>query len=390
MHKFLFFVFLMGISISGFSEEMQFVTTLSSPVGTFSQLETANPEIATVALVVNFCNTRSTTGKILLYGANAYLQQLTLKSGTVLGGNVAEYRIATNGLNVNSGGSIIGGRLMAADVELSGSLSATSEVKNTLYMSSMEVKGAKTSSLIIPSKVATSGMGEDEELHWSDIYKRDYSCSGSSCSEKGSTYTSYLLKTVTAAEPEDPCEDYTYKVGHKSECCPSASQSDSVCYTSCPASYKWQPYKDYTFGVYDGYEYIIGTSALSQSWFGAADWVEKACRQGEFYRTTQGPITCNSAVTSTWCWNPLALNPNFKVVFRAAEHSVNIGQPDTFLGTCSSVGARALLLWGSTYTGYFAEEIMCQFNAHAYNLYANAYYYECINENSGKLCKNGW
>ena len=189
-----------------------------------------------------------------------------------------------------------------------------------------------------------------------DIYKRDYSCSGSSCSEKGSTYTSYLLKTVTAAEPEDPCEDYTYKVGHKSECCPSASQSDSVCYTSCPASYKWQPYKDYTFGVYDGYEYIIGTSALSQSWFGAADWVEKACRQGEFYRTTQGPITCNSAVTSTWCWNPLALNPNFKVVFRAAEHSVNIGQPDTFLGTCSSVGARALLLWGSTYTGYFAEE----------------------------------
>ena len=302
--------------------------------------------------------------------------------------NVTNTILNKGKLELNTAAAVSGSAASIGSGSGSGSMNFNSNLRvNTLNDGvSVEANNITVDTLkLFPNRITTdfpscasTGAPGTPNISWQKLKLKD----------KEEVYL--MCGNAKEAEPEDPCEDYTYKVGHKSECCPSASQSDSVCYTSCPASYKWQPYKDYTFGVYDGHEYIIGTSALSQSWFGAADWVEKACRQGEFYRTTQGPITCNSAVTSTWCWNPLALNPNFKVVFRAAEHSVNIGQPDTFLGTCSSVGARALLLWGSTHTGYFAKEIMCQFNAHAYNLYANAYYYECINENSGKLCKNGW
>ena len=36
-------------------------------------------------------------------------------------------------------------------------------------------------------------------------------------------------------EPEKTCSDSTYKLSHKSECCPSASKSDSDCY-----SYQWR------------------------------------------------------------------------------------------------------------------------------------------------------
>ena len=85
MKRFFIYAVLALIPASIQAEDLQFVTTLSSPLGTFSQLETADPTTAAVSPVVNFCNTRTSTGRIELRGANAYLQNLTLKNGTTLG-----------------------------------------------------------------------------------------------------------------------------------------------------------------------------------------------------------------------------------------------------------------------------------------------------------------
>ena len=104
MKRFFIYAVLVLIPASIQAEDLQFVTTLSSPLGTFSQLETADPTTAAVSPVVNFCNTRTSTGRIELRGANAYLQNLTLKNGTTLGGDVSEYRISSL-LNVNAGGA---------------------------------------------------------------------------------------------------------------------------------------------------------------------------------------------------------------------------------------------------------------------------------------------
>ncbi len=199
MKRFFIYAVLVLIPASIQAEDLQFVTTLSSPVGTFAQLETADPTSAAVSPVVNFCNTRTSTGRIELRGANAYLQNLTLKNGTTLGGSVQEYRLSSS-LNVNSGGSVKGKRLLANNMSLSGASSVNSQVNNTLYVSSMGVKGAKTGSLTIPSKVQTSNTGNNDEMEWSNIYSRDYTSDGSAT---GSSYSSYLLKSVAGEEAID-------------------------------------------------------------------------------------------------------------------------------------------------------------------------------------------
>ena len=196
------------------AEEMQFVTTLSSPMGTFAMLETANPKKSVSAQQVNFCNTRSTVGRIDLKGANAYLQNLTLKNGTSLEGNVKEYRVGSS-LNVNAGGRVTARRLMANTVSLSSASDAESEVNNTLYISSMSVKGAKAGSLEIPGQVKTSGTGDGEDMHWSNEYTRDYTSSGSAT---GSSYSSYLLKSsASICEPprEESYYDYSCPSGYE-------------------------------------------------------------------------------------------------------------------------------------------------------------------------------
>ena len=201
MKRLLFYILFACFPLGLVAEDLQFVTTLSSPVGTFSQLETADPETVTISPIVNFCNTRASVGRIEINGANAYLQNLTLKSGTSLEGTAAEYRLS-NSLAVNNGGSITGKRLMANTMSLSGASSAMSQVNDTLYISSMGVKGAKTNSLTITGSAQTSNTGEDDEMQWSNIYSRDYTSSGSAT---GKSYTSYLLKSKKCYPPSgDP------------------------------------------------------------------------------------------------------------------------------------------------------------------------------------------
>lgn len=170
-------VFLVLSLLSGLSvihaEQMKFVTTLSAPLGTFAQLETADPSAVTAVPLVNFCNSRSGTGKVSLKGANAYLQTLNLKNGTTLGGNAPEYRIGGT-LNAASEGELTGGRLLADKVNVTGSSEAKSSVTETLYADTLTVKGAKTDSLIIPGQVETAPGESSGGLEWSNAYPCDY------------------------------------------------------------------------------------------------------------------------------------------------------------------------------------------------------------------------
>ena len=180
---------------------MTFVTTLSSPLGTFAQLETADPSALSSVPLVNFCNSRASAGTVTLQGADTYIQTLALKNATVLGGNTPEYRISGT-LSVNNNSEVTGGRLLANAATVSGASSAKSKVADTLYMSSMKVKGAKAAGLTIPSQVQTSGSGNNDELEWSNIYTKDYKSDGSATGSD--SYTSYLLKSksATPVEPE--------------------------------------------------------------------------------------------------------------------------------------------------------------------------------------------
>lgn len=194
-------------------EEMRFITTLSSPVGTFAQLETADPQYYTEAPVVNYCNTWVSSGKMTLAGANAYVGQLKLLPGVTLGGNVPEYRVAgSSGIVMYGGGRITGGRLMANKVAFTTLAQSKSNVENTLYVPSASFRGAKATNLTIPGKVQTANQGSGEELEWSNIYTSDYTCNDKGkCQEAGGSYTSYLLKSkggevVTACEGSDCCD----------------------------------------------------------------------------------------------------------------------------------------------------------------------------------------
>lgn len=194
-------------------EEMRFITTLSSPVGTFAQLETADPQYYTEAPVVNYCNTWVSSGKMTLAGANAYVGQLKLLPGVTLGGNVPEYRVSgSSGIVMYGGGRITGGRLMANKVAFTTMGQSKSNVENTLYVPSASFRGAKATNLTIPGKVQTANQGSGEELEWSNIYTSDYTCNDKGkCQEAGGSYTSYLLKSkggevVTACIGDDCCD----------------------------------------------------------------------------------------------------------------------------------------------------------------------------------------
>ncbi len=199
MKRIFFLLFLVGCILPACAEQMTFVTTLSSPLGTFAQLETADYSATTSVPLLNFCNTRSSAGTVALKGADTYLQTLSLKNGTTLGGNTPEYRISGT-LAVNAGGEVEGGRLLANAATVSGASSAKSKVEDTLYAASLKVKGAKAASLTIPGQVQTSGQGGDDELEWSNIYTKDYKSDGSTTGSN--SYTSYLLKTKGTPEPE--------------------------------------------------------------------------------------------------------------------------------------------------------------------------------------------
>ena len=92
-------------------------------MGTFAQLETADPTTMAKAPVVNFCNTKTSVGSIALNGANSYIQRLNITGGSTLGGNIKEFRVQ-NTMQINTDTSVKGGRLLASNVSFSALLDA--------------------------------------------------------------------------------------------------------------------------------------------------------------------------------------------------------------------------------------------------------------------------
>ena len=183
------------------AEQMQFVTTMSAPVGNFARLDAADSTHVTSAPILNFCNTRSSVGNIIIKGAGAYLKQIDIQNGTTLGStNTPEYRLGEN-LSIENGGTVTAGRVMANDVTFKDTNFHKSNVANTIYGNDVAVMGGKADNMEISgtAKINKSAQNSDnlgEELWWDNQYASDYDASGNK-KANGKTYTSFLLKSKT-------------------------------------------------------------------------------------------------------------------------------------------------------------------------------------------------
>ena len=224
------------------AEQMQFVTTLSAPVGNFAHLDAADSTHVTSAPILNFCNTRSNVGNIVIKGANAYLKQVNVQNGTTLGStNTPEYRLSEK-LTVENGGTVNAGRIMANNVTFKDTNFHQSNVANTIYGNDIPVMGGKTDNMEISgtakiNKSAQNTANLGEELWWDNQYASDYDSSGNK-KTNGKTYTSFLLKSKTASGTscEPPAGEPT------EQACPApstAKQTRTWNYTAC----KWNAWQ---------------------------------------------------------------------------------------------------------------------------------------------------
>ena len=220
------------------AEQMQFVTTMSAPVGNFARLDAADPTHVTrvgkdgdsSSGYLNFCNTRSGVGDIIIKGAGAYLKQIDIQNGTTLGStNTPEYRLGEN-LSIENGGTVTAGRIMANDVTFKDTNFHKSKVTNTIYGNDISVMGGKTDNMEISgtakiNKSAQNSANLGEELWWDNRYQNDYDSAGSK-KENGKSYTSFLLKSKTAG-----CDN-----SGESACVNSKGSWDSSsCECTCPS-----------------------------------------------------------------------------------------------------------------------------------------------------------
>ena len=204
MKKIIFFSASLLLFTAASAEELQFVTTISPPVGNFAHLDAADSTHVTSAPILNFCNTRSSAGKIAIKGAGAYLKQIDIQNGTALGStNTPEYRLGEK-LTIGTGGTVTAGRVMANQVTFDDTNYHKSNVTNTLYGNDVAVMGGKTDNMEISStakinKSAQKAENLGVELWWDNQYKNDYDASGNK-KTNGKTYTSFLLKSKGSVE----------------------------------------------------------------------------------------------------------------------------------------------------------------------------------------------
>ncbi len=212
MKKIIFFSASLLLFTAASAEELQFVTTISPPVGSFAHLDAADSTHVTTAPILNFCNTRSSAGKIAIKGAGAYLKQIDIQNGTALGStNTPEYRLGEK-LTIENGGTVTAGRVMANQVTFDDTNYHKSNVTNTLYGNDVAVMGGKTDNMEISStakinKSAQKAENLGVELWWDNQYKNDYDASGNK-KTNGKTYTSFLLKSKGGVEGCTPSADY--------------------------------------------------------------------------------------------------------------------------------------------------------------------------------------
>ena len=227
------------------AEQMQFVTTLSAPVGNFAHLDAADSTHVTTAPILNFCNTRSNVGNIVIKGANAYLKQVNVQNETTLGStNTPEYRLSEK-LTVENGGTVTAGRIMANNVTFKDTNFHQSNVTNTIYGNDVAVMGGKTDNMEISgtakiNKSAQNSANLGEELWWDNQYASDYDASGNK-KVNGKTYTSFLLKSKTAVTPDS----YKFKAVIKDVQAAKVCGQEIYTFTIGPGSQHFKDQEDY-------------------------------------------------------------------------------------------------------------------------------------------------
>ena len=234
MKKFIFFSAALLLFAAANAEQMQFVTTMSAPVGNFARLDAADSTHVTSAPILNFCNTRSSVGDIIIKGASAYLNQVNIQNGTTLGStNTPEYRLGEN-LSIENGGTVTAGRVMANDVTFKDTNFHKSNVTNTIYTNDAAVMGGKTDNMEIAStakitKGAQNSANLGEELWWDNQYAGDYDSSGNK-KANGKTYTSFLLKSKTATTPDSYKFKAVIKDVQAAKLCGTRGTTNTQCY----------------------------------------------------------------------------------------------------------------------------------------------------------------
>lgn len=182
------------------AEGMQFVTVLSSPLGTFNQLETADPNAATTATRVNFCTARSTEGTIDLHHKDFSIQNIFLRPGTSLVGNDVKNFSSTTSLTLGNGGKVEGKSLVAKELSFFNAGSAKINVTGTLTIGIYALaRVGKAETMSLGNGTETKGSPAENQgvdLIWDNTkYPCNMNANGDCKSGSPDFSNSYLLKS---------------------------------------------------------------------------------------------------------------------------------------------------------------------------------------------------
>ena len=261
MKKLLLVLAMSGCACLAQADTMSFITVLSSPVGSFNKLETADPSLPAYGKAVNFCTQLGNGGVVELKGTQTAVLGRTnvtgggmyLSSGTTLG-KTDQGKFSLNNITLKKGGNITGGRLFANTVAVN---NVAAGKAGNLYGNTLTLAGAKTNDLMVAdasfikkSEQKNDIINNPPNMVWSNEYQSDGACSnGSACAKQ------YLLKSGHGTSAGD-CSDATYKINNKSECCPSTPYTDADCWvytdpcqTYTPTTYTWIKQEERYSGV---------------------------------------------------------------------------------------------------------------------------------------------
>ena len=153
MKKFLWLVVIL-FSVAASAEDVQLVTVLPSPVGSFVRLDTASTKKKAEFTSVQFGNENAAGGEIeLVGGSTSSVYKITLDQGTTLKSNdetLANMTKANVVVTVQAGGTLKGGRLFANTLQLKRADDSKIGLKaSTLYIANnaLNVKVASVSTL---------------------------------------------------------------------------------------------------------------------------------------------------------------------------------------------------------------------------------------------------
>ena len=170
MKKYLFLVAGLVAGTLVFGEDFNFVSTLSSPLGVFAKLETADGQSITSVPKINYCTLHASSGtlralgKDSTYNANAQLGTLTV-NGT-LAGNASQWKAST--VNVNSGGTLKVKRIIANTFVFNDDTNRLEVGANVQVVPTLEAKVAKSNKLVVGGQTwfsDTANLG-DATMQW--------------------------------------------------------------------------------------------------------------------------------------------------------------------------------------------------------------------------------